>query len=38
MRDGYAARNVSVEQSAGAQIAPGQLDAQSSVTVVYELR
>lgn len=35
----YGARMVATEQAAaGNQIAPGELDAQSSVTVVYELR
>jgi uncharacterized protein YggE len=39
-RDGYDMRavNVATEQSAGASIAPGQLDNQASVTVVFELR
>ncbi len=38
-RDGYVnARNAAVEQSAGAAISPGQVENQSSITVVYELR
>jgi uncharacterized protein len=38
-QDGYlAARNVAAEQAAGAAIRPGELDSQTSVTVVFELR
>jgi uncharacterized protein len=36
--DGFAARSVAVEQAANAPISPGELDSQSSVTVVFELR
>lgn len=37
-QDGYVGRQVSVEQAANAPINPGELENQSSVTVVFELR